>query len=387
MRILIATNALTGHFRPLLPFADACRRAGHELLVVAPESFAPAVADAGLPHHPCADVSAEARAAAMATLSGLPPDQAATRLGVEIFSRLGPRAALPCMTDAIRTWRPHVILRETAELASLLAAEREGLPHVTVRIELAAVIDQGTRQHAAPVAQMRAEAGLPPAYEGQWLRRGPYFTLVPASLEDPTIPGSANTLRFRAPREHRRTKPPWLPPGDDPLIYLSFGTVAGMAPPYSHLYPAAINALAALPIRVVVGLGDTGDPATLGPLPPHVRVERWLPQDQAMPHAAAMVCHGGAGSVITGLAAGVPMALLPLFGDQPDNARRVAALGAGIALDGPAAIGQLPQAVRTLLHDSSYRQAAQRLAAEIDHLPPVDQAVITLETIARNVLR
>lgn len=85
-----------------------------------------------------------------------------------------------------------------------------------------------------------------------------------------------------------------------------------------------------------------------------------------MPYTAAMVCHGGAGSVVTGLAAGVPMALVPLFGDQPDNARRVAALGAGIAVDGPAAIHKLPKAVGTLLEDNSYRRAAQQLAAEID---------------------
>ena len=52
-----------------------------------------------------------------------------------------------------------------------------------------------------------------------------------------------------------------------------------------------------------------------------------------MPHAAAMVCHGGFGTVRAGLAAGVPLAVLPLFADQPDNARRVAELGAGIALD------------------------------------------------------
>ncbi len=260
MRILIATNALTGHFRPLLPFANACQRAGHELLVVAPESFAPAIARAGLPHRPWADVSDEARAAAMAALAGLPPDEATTRLGIEIFTRLGPRAALPCMTDTIRTWRPHVILRETAELASLLAAERDGVPAVTVRAELASVIDRGTREHAARVAEIRTEAGLRTAPNDEWLRSGPYFTLVPGSLEDPEIPGAADTLRFRAPRQHPPAQPPWLPPGDDPLIYLSFGTVAGMKPPYSQLYPATIDALAALPLRLVVGLGDTGDP-------------------------------------------------------------------------------------------------------------------------------
>lgn len=64
------------------------------------------------------------------------------------------------MTDTIRTWRPHVILRETAELASLLAAERDGVPAVTVRIELASVIDRGTREHTARVAEIRTEAGL-----------------------------------------------------------------------------------------------------------------------------------------------------------------------------------------------------------------------------------
>ena len=46
-----------------------------------------------------------------------------------------------------------------------------------------------------------------------------------------------------------------------------------------------------------------------------------------------MVCHGGFGTVRGGLTAGVPMAVLPLFADQPYNAARVAEIGAGIALD------------------------------------------------------
>ena len=58
-----------------------------------------------------------------------------------------------------------------------------------------------------------------------------------------------------------------------------------------------------------------------------------------MPHAAAMACHGGFGTVRAGLAAGVPLAVLPLFADQPYNARRVAELGAGVALDDVAGLG------------------------------------------------
>ena len=87
-----------------------------------------------------------------------------------------------------------------------------------------------------------------------------------------------------------------------------------------------------LPLRLLVTVGRDRDPAELGPLPANVRVERWVPQADLMPHVAAMVCHGGSGTVTMGLAGGVPMAVVPLFADQPWNAERVDALGAGIAL-------------------------------------------------------
>ena len=92
-----------------------------------------------------------------------------------------------------------------------------------------------------------------------------------------------------------------------------------------------------------------------------------------MPHAAAMVGHGGAGSTRAALAAGVPSVVIPGFADQPRNAERVAALGAGIALapDAPADLGD---AVRRLLAEPSYRAAARRVAAEVAALPSVDDA-------------
>jgi UDP:flavonoid glycosyltransferase YjiC (YdhE family) len=89
-----------------------------------------------------------------------------------------------------------------------------------------------------------------------------------------------------------------------------------------------------------------------------------------------MVCHGGSGTVTMGLAGGVPMAVLPLFADQPWNAERVDALGAGIDLGGgPAGIAGLREAVVRLTGDPSYRSSAQRIAAEMRALPPVDAAV------------
>ena len=112
-------------------------------------------------------------------------------------------------------------------------------------------------------------------------------------------------------------------------------------------------------------------------MPANVRVERWVPQADLMPHVAAMVCHGGSGTVTMGLAGGVPMAVVPLFADQPWNAERVDAVGAGIALGrGPeAAIAGMREAVVRLTGDPAYRASAQRIAAEMRALPPVDAAV------------
>jgi MGT family glycosyltransferase len=131
---------------------------------------------------------------------------------------------------------------------------------------------------------------------------------------------------------------------------------------------------------VLVTVGRDRDPAELGPLPPNVHAEHWVPQVDVMTHAAAMACHGGSGTVRMGLTAGVPMAVLPLFADQPWNAERVAALGAGIAVTDA---DQLANAVRALLDDDSYRASAARVADEIGALPPIDAAVDLMRAMVR----
>jgi UDP:flavonoid glycosyltransferase YjiC (YdhE family) len=93
-----------------------------------------------------------------------------------------------------------------------------------------------------------------------------------------------------------------------------------------------------------------------------------------------MVCHGGFGTVRAGLTAGVPLAVLPLFADQPYNAQRVAALGAGIELAGPA---DLAGAVTALLSEPRYAGAAAAVAADALALPVVDAAVPLLRDLAR----
>jgi UDP:flavonoid glycosyltransferase YjiC (YdhE family) len=96
-----------------------------------------------------------------------------------------------------------------------------------------------------------------------------------------------------------------------------------------------------------------------------------------------MVCHGGSGTVRGGLTAGVPMAVLPLFADQPYNAVRVAEIGAGIALtQGPAGIAGLAAAVEALLRDPRYAAGAAAVADDVRALPTVDTAAEILRELA-----
>ena len=153
---------------------------------------------------------------------------------------------------------------------------------------------------------------------------------------------------------------------DASLVYVSFGSEVRDPEPLR----AAAHALADVPKRVLVTTGNHVDPAALGPLPANVHAERWVPQAAVMPHAAAMVGHGGSGGTLAALAAGVPLALTPLFVDGPANAERVAALGAGIV-----ATRCRPRPCTSCSASRRYRAAAERVADEIRALPPVEDAV------------
>jgi MGT family glycosyltransferase len=141
-------------------------------------------------------------------------------------------------------------------------------------------------------------------------------------------------------------------------------------PSFPEQFRAAAAALGELPVRALFTVGIEVDVESLGPVPPNVRVERWIPQEAVMPHAAIMIGHGGAGSTRMALAAGVPSVIVPGFADQFRNAERVAALGAGLE----ATTDDLVSAVRRLLAEPSYREAAERVAAEVARLPLVDEA-------------
>jgi UDP:flavonoid glycosyltransferase YjiC (YdhE family) len=387
MRILFASTRGAGHVGPLLPFVRACERAGHDVLLAAPESADRLATHARVPFRALGEPPADEVAAAWAPVWSYATAPGAAHVVCELFIGLHARAALPEMLAAMEEWRPDVVVRETLEFSSGVAAERLGIPVVQCGIHLSVGTDTDERLPAVAgpaLDALRARAGISPVAPPRVDPRPPVVTLAPRALEEPGFPEPARARRFRGPAGiEAAAMPGWRERAEDPLVYVSFGSETPATAWFPRLYRECVEALAALPVRLLVTIGRERAPAELGSVPPWVRVERWVPQAEVMAHASAMVGHGGSGSTLAALAAGVPQAVVPLFADGSDNARRVARLGAGVALEpGYAAIPRLAGAVRTLLEEPAFRRAARRIAGEIAAMPPVDEAVGVIETAA-----
>ncbi|HTW18021.1 MAG TPA: glycosyltransferase [Nocardioides sp.] len=387
MRVLVASTAGSGHFGPLVPVAHACREAGHEVAVAAPESFAAEVADAGLEHRPFADVPPDALGAVMGRLPGMSMEEANRTVVAEVFGRLDAQAALAGATATVEEWRPDLVLREPVEFGSLAAALCAGVPHAVVAVGVAALMEQVGAMVAPSLAELDTLAGLPLGSCSAAARTAPTLSSVPTVLDDvrPSDAEHAGPVhRYRAPAASGDGGLPeaWGDP-DQPLVYVSFGSVAAALPPFAGIYPAVLEALAEEPVRVLLttGRGVAVDTLTV---PPNTRVEQWWPQADVLPYAAAVVGHGGFGTTMAALAAGVPQVVLPLFAmDQFVNADHVAAVGAGLTVaGGPAAAGELPAALALVLHDGDYRAAARTVADQMAQLPPVADVVPVLEQVA-----
>jgi UDP:flavonoid glycosyltransferase YjiC (YdhE family) len=382
MRVLFTTTRGPGHFGPLLPFARACVRAGHMVLVAGPAGASAMVADAGLAFRAFADPPHTEVGPVLARALRLPDDEANALVTREVFGRIDTTAALPGLMDTVDAWNPHVIVRDASELAGHVAAELRGIPVAGVAHSMIALHDAFIPNLAAGIAELRDDLGLPEDPAGAWMRSTPILTTRPPALEAPGAGGEA-VHRFREAIPHAPLPAGLLPRGDAPLVYLSFGAAAPTIGFYPGLYRAALDALADLDARILVTVGDAGDLADLGPVPANVRVERWVPQRDLMPHAAAMIGHGGSGSTCAALAGGVPLVLLPLFADQTANARRVVEIGAGIALEGRLdAMPGLAGAVESVLAGARYRAAATAVAREVAELPAVSAAVELIGELA-----
>ena len=279
------------------------------------------------------------------------------------------------MMDVCERWKPDLLLRDPCEHASATAATRLDVRVAQVAISLAEA-EWASIAVAAPALE-ELEPGLT-AIE----RATPYLTRFPVELDPSPFP---ETVRFHDEPPSPLALPDWWGGDQSSLIYLTFGTVLGHMTIAADVYRTALRAVEGLGVRVLLTVGRRFDPAILGPLPAGVHAERWVDQAQVLPAADLVVCHGGSGTVYGALAYGVPVVVLPVFADQFENGRRVAAAGAGLVVeaDGGSRARILDQrdtsrirdAIETVLQTPAYRERAQTIAASVTATSSTDEVL------------
>lgn len=162
-----------------------------------------------------------------------------------------------------------------------------------------------------------------------------------------------------------------LPRAD--TVYVTLGTVVNKLP---GVFETMLQALEGLDVNAVVTVGPDVDPGRLGRQPPHVLVERYIPQALVLPRCRAMVAHAGAGTMLGALSHGVPQVLLPHGAEQHLNAEACRRAGAALvlrpeALDAPA----IREALIRVLREPRFAQAAVRLRDEIAAMPSPGEAL------------
>ncbi|GAA2884225.1 glycosyltransferase [Pseudonocardia halophobica] len=233
----------------------------------------------------------------------------------------------------------------------------------------------------APLNATRTDLGLPPLRHvfDQHTRVARILVLSSAVFDFPTeLPAN---VRYVGPQldDPVWVEPVELPPGDEPLV------LVGMSSTFMNqgdLLRRVVAALDTLPVRGLVTTGPEIDPAEV-PGTGRVRVVTAAPHRELLPHCAAVVSHGGHGTVIKAAAAGVPQLVIPLGRDQPNNGARVVAAGIGVRLKPSAKPTAIAAAVRRLLDDPSFTQRSRHLAERITRDAHSTAAVTELENLAR----
>ncbi len=168
MRVLFTTRGSSGHVGPLAPFAHACLRAGHEVVVSAQRQFERNVTRSGLPFSPVDEPARDEWMPLMAKFATFDIDTADGAMISQFFAGLDLRAELPALRALVASWRPDVIVRESWEFGSTLVAELHQIPIVRVGLGLAEasfnfrLSPLYLRPHfAASVAASERKMGLP----------------------------------------------------------------------------------------------------------------------------------------------------------------------------------------------------------------------------------
>lgn len=380
MRILIATSPGAGHIFPTISTAAALRGAGHDVILA--NGGSPDLASgAGLnvvDTAPGVDFSAiftgfhERLGGGPGMMGPRPGDDVTPKAMADQVGRLFAEVSTVTVDETVRlvrAWKPDLVLYSPMQGTGPLAAAVAGVPHVLHTIGPDQPIDV-TQWVARHMSADYERFGV------EWTAPAAVLDVTPTALRSPEAVGWS--MRY-VPYNGGAVLPSWL--FDEvtrPRIIVTLGSVVPRMAGMGMLQPFLAGA-GSVDADFVITLGGA-DPDALGAVPENVRLVDWLPLGPALATSAAVVHHGGAGTTLTALDAGVPALIIPQGADQFLNAAVVAKAGAGAVVE-PRDLDA--ERLGELVEDTAMRSAARGIAESMAAQRPPADLVGDLISLAR----
>jgi zeaxanthin glucosyltransferase len=408
----IVAAALPGHLLPIGALGRALARRGHRVIAATLPDGEPLVRASGLEF--AAIGAAEYPPGAMERVTaelGRLRGRAAFRHTIELGLALT-RVVLRDAPEVLRPRRPDLLVVDQALPGGNTLAERLGVPFVSVAAALPIVLDLDVPPNPTPWGPARSGWGRVRnrlAFEVLRHLARPVVRLLAeqrrawglSRRDDPRDWPSPLAQIWQQPREFEfpcrlpphvhcvgpLTDPSARPPvpfpfealEGRPLVYASLGTLQNRLP---HVFRAIAAACAGRDVQLVLSLGGSADPATLGPLPGRPLVVWSAPQLELLDRAAVTITHAGLNTTLESLARGVPLVAIPITNDQPGVAARIAWTGSGrVVPAGLADAARLRRAVDRVLEDPGIRRDAGLLRDAIARAGGVGRASALVERV------
>jgi hypothetical protein len=231
------------------------------------------------------------------------------------------------------------------------------------------------------INRARVEQGLVPlsAWEDQLLGAQAIYMMTAAELDFASrgrLPANVHYVGPAFEPYTREWESPWPGTNNDPLVLISFSTS------YMNqraLVQRVLDAVGGLPVRALLTAGPALEADQLR-IPANTRTVAFIPHRTVLPHAALVVTHAGWQTINAALSDGVPLVCVPDGRDQPDNAARVVAAGAGVRVCKKTSPRKLRRVIVQALGDPALKRGAEAMA---EALGRSDGAVTVAEALER----
>ncbi|MBT2626148.1 UDP-glucosyltransferase [Bacillus sp. ISL-32] len=373
-----------GHVNPTLALVEKLCEKGHRVTYATTEEFAPAVQQAG------------ARPLLYETTISVDPQQIKELMEKNetplmfLKESLG---ILPQLEELYKEDQPDLIVYDFIALAGKLLADKLQAPAVRLCSSYAQneSFQMGTEEMLKQVKEAEAEfqAFLEqenlPAVSFEQLAIPEAFNIVfmPRSFQiknetfDDRFCFIGPSLGKRSEQERLLLKEK----GDRPLMLISLGTAFNAWPEF---YQMCMEAFGGAKWHVIMSVGKSIEPDSLGDIPDNFTVRQSVPQLDVLAEADAFISHGGMNSTMEAMNEGVPLVVIPQMHEQELTAQRVEELGLGIYLPKEeVSVPRLQQAIGNIFSDKEIHSRVKDMQKDVKEAGGAEQGAAEIEAFMK----